>query len=240
MLMAEYYSKYYNPDKAHEYYLRIRELKGYEDRYGGHRGFGTSAASNPGLFANIEKELTKDKTKSQEYVSVNKTSSTTGSIKKTRVEKVLEQIKQSRSSTTKKASKYDTEITNLRNKIKTLRLNTTTSINKIQQKIEKSKEEYEKQSTKVKNDILTIRNNLVNYNINSKKNNIELRTNIAKMGNEFKQFNYETRSEINKLRYELQEMSPEERKVKRQSYRNEMERLRRTIHDKREEKRNRR
>ena len=179
MLMADYYSKYYDPDKAHEYYLRIRELKGYEDRYGGHRGFGTSAASNPGLFANIEKELSKDKTKKQEYIPVNKTSSTTGSIKKTRVETVLEQIKQSRSSTNKKASKYDTEITNLRNKIKTLRNNTSSNISKIQQKIEKSRESYQKQSTQMKNDILSIRNNLINYNINSRKSNIETRTNIA-------------------------------------------------------------
>lgn len=41
-----YASKYYNPIKAHEYYMKTRELKGYEDRYGGHRYDGTSAASS--------------------------------------------------------------------------------------------------------------------------------------------------------------------------------------------------
>ena len=40
-----YASKYYDPTKAHEYYMRTRELKGYENRYGGSRGNGTSAAS---------------------------------------------------------------------------------------------------------------------------------------------------------------------------------------------------
>lgn len=40
-----YASKYYDPVKAHEYYMRNRELKGYENRYGGSRGDGTSAAS---------------------------------------------------------------------------------------------------------------------------------------------------------------------------------------------------
>lgn len=44
MSMA-YASKYYDPVKAHEYYMRTRELKGYENRYGGSRGDGTSAAS---------------------------------------------------------------------------------------------------------------------------------------------------------------------------------------------------
>lgn len=40
-----YASKYYDPVKAHEYYMKTRELKGYKDRYGGSRGNGTSAAS---------------------------------------------------------------------------------------------------------------------------------------------------------------------------------------------------
>ena len=40
-----YASKYYDPVKAHEYYMRTRELKGYENRYGGARGNGTSAAN---------------------------------------------------------------------------------------------------------------------------------------------------------------------------------------------------
>ena len=44
--MAQYASKYYDPVKAHEYYMKNRELKGYEDRYGGSRGDGTSAASS--------------------------------------------------------------------------------------------------------------------------------------------------------------------------------------------------
>lgn len=45
MLMA-YANPYYDPVKAHEYYMRTRKLKGYENRYGGSRGDGTSAASS--------------------------------------------------------------------------------------------------------------------------------------------------------------------------------------------------
>ena len=41
-----YASKYYDPVKAHEYYERTKVLIGYEDRYGGSRGNGTSAASS--------------------------------------------------------------------------------------------------------------------------------------------------------------------------------------------------
>jgi hypothetical protein len=41
-----YASKYYDPDKAHDYYMRTRELIGYEDRYGGWRGNGTSGGSS--------------------------------------------------------------------------------------------------------------------------------------------------------------------------------------------------
>ena len=48
--MPIYADQYYDPTKAHDYYIRTRELKGYKDRYGGHRGFGTSAASKPWLF----------------------------------------------------------------------------------------------------------------------------------------------------------------------------------------------
>lgn len=42
----DYTSKYYDPSKAHEYYERTKVLKGYENRYGGSRGNGTSAASS--------------------------------------------------------------------------------------------------------------------------------------------------------------------------------------------------
>lgn len=45
-----YASKYYDPQKAHEYYMRTRELKGYEDRYGGSRGDGTSYASSGKIY----------------------------------------------------------------------------------------------------------------------------------------------------------------------------------------------
>ena len=45
MIFMAYASKYYDPVKAHEYYMRTRKLKGYENRYGGSRGNGTSAAS---------------------------------------------------------------------------------------------------------------------------------------------------------------------------------------------------
>lgn len=47
-----YASKYYDPVKAHAYYMRNRELKGYEDRYGGSRGNGTSAATTGSLSSN--------------------------------------------------------------------------------------------------------------------------------------------------------------------------------------------
>lgn len=43
-----YANKYYDPDKAHAYYMKNRELKGYEDRYGGWRGNGASGASISG------------------------------------------------------------------------------------------------------------------------------------------------------------------------------------------------
>ena len=41
-----YASEYYDPEKAHDYYMRTRELKGYDDRYGGWRGNGTSGGSS--------------------------------------------------------------------------------------------------------------------------------------------------------------------------------------------------
>lgn len=47
-----YASKYYDPVKAHEYYERTKVLKGYEDRYGGSRGDGTSAASSGVISSN--------------------------------------------------------------------------------------------------------------------------------------------------------------------------------------------
>ena len=50
-----YASKYYDPVKAHAYYMRNRELKGYEDRYGGSRGNGTSAASSNSVSGVIRK-----------------------------------------------------------------------------------------------------------------------------------------------------------------------------------------
>jgi len=51
-----YASKYYDPNKAHEYYMRTRELKGYDNRYGGSRGDGTSAASDPGYLSETKKQ----------------------------------------------------------------------------------------------------------------------------------------------------------------------------------------
>lgn len=55
-----YASKYYDPKKAHEYYIQTRELKGYENRYGGSRGDGTSAASDPGYLSEVQKEKQKN------------------------------------------------------------------------------------------------------------------------------------------------------------------------------------
>ena len=40
-----YASKYYDPQKAHAYYMENRVLKGYENRYGGARGDGKSAVT---------------------------------------------------------------------------------------------------------------------------------------------------------------------------------------------------
>lgn len=48
---------YYNPEKAHEYYMKNRELKGYKDRYGGSRGDGTSAASTVGYESEYKKQV---------------------------------------------------------------------------------------------------------------------------------------------------------------------------------------
>lgn len=64
-----YASKYYDPKKAHEYYMRTRELKGYEDRYGGSRGDGTSAASNGGV--PIESKKTEAQKRSEANASHN-------------------------------------------------------------------------------------------------------------------------------------------------------------------------
>ncbi len=64
-----YASKYYDPVKAHEYYMRTRELKGYEDRYGGSRGDGTSAASNGGV--PIESKKTEAQKRSEANASHN-------------------------------------------------------------------------------------------------------------------------------------------------------------------------
>lgn len=60
-----YASKYYDPEKAHEYYMKTRELIGYENRYGGHRGDGTSAASG-GQFDDNDNSSNPKKTKQNE------------------------------------------------------------------------------------------------------------------------------------------------------------------------------
>lgn len=65
MSMA-YASKYYDPVKAHEYYMRTRELKGYENRYGGSRGDGTSAASG-GMSRNSSTVAKSTAQKTREY-----------------------------------------------------------------------------------------------------------------------------------------------------------------------------
>jgi len=51
-----YNKKYYDANKAHQYYLRHRQLKGYANRYGGSRGNGTSAASTPGFLSDSKKQ----------------------------------------------------------------------------------------------------------------------------------------------------------------------------------------
>ena len=51
-----YASKYYDPQKAHEYYERTKKLKGYENRYGGSRGDGTSAASTSGYLSDYARQ----------------------------------------------------------------------------------------------------------------------------------------------------------------------------------------
>lgn len=61
-----YSSKYYDPEKAHEYYMRTRELKGYENRYGGSRGDGTSTASTSGYLSDSQRKALKDKQHNQE------------------------------------------------------------------------------------------------------------------------------------------------------------------------------
>ena len=66
-----YSSKYYNPRKAHEYYMRTRELKGYDDRYGGSRGDGTSAASTPGYLSKSAYEAKKTGKNDSDYKAYN-------------------------------------------------------------------------------------------------------------------------------------------------------------------------
>lgn len=64
--MPEYASKYYDPQKAHQYYMSNRHLKGYANRYGGSRGSGTSAASTPGFLSDSKRAaaITKQHNKS--------------------------------------------------------------------------------------------------------------------------------------------------------------------------------
>lgn len=47
-----YASKYYDPVKAHEYYMRTRELKGYENRYGGPKEDATTSVGRKSYFHN--------------------------------------------------------------------------------------------------------------------------------------------------------------------------------------------
>ena len=47
-----YASKYYDPVKAHEYYMRTRELKGYENRYGGPKEDTTTSVGRKSYFHN--------------------------------------------------------------------------------------------------------------------------------------------------------------------------------------------
>lgn len=54
-----YANKYYDPVKAHEYYLRTRQLKGYANRYGGSRGGdGTPNATSKAIAQQTQSENT--------------------------------------------------------------------------------------------------------------------------------------------------------------------------------------
>lgn len=78
-----YKSKYYDPEKAHEYYMRTRELKGYEDRYGGSRGDGTSAASTSGFLSDSKrKEIKAQEHNSKIQNKIDKISNNNSSIDK--------------------------------------------------------------------------------------------------------------------------------------------------------------
>ena len=78
-----YKSKYYDPEKAHEYYMKTRELKGYEDRYGGSRGDGTSAASTSGYLSDSKrKELKAQEHNSRIQNKIDKINSNTSSVDK--------------------------------------------------------------------------------------------------------------------------------------------------------------
>lgn len=96
-----YASKYYDPVKAHEYYMRTRELKGYENRYGGSRGDGTSAASGGG--SKLKKAQSTVKTSSQKEREYNQ-----GLQKKTQ---------EIRSQTSSRVSSINSRINDLRNSL---------------------------------------------------------------------------------------------------------------------------
>lgn len=100
-----YASKYYDPVKAHEYYMRTRQLKGYENRYGGHRGNGTSAASQ-----NNKKSSSQTATKNhnanvksniqnlQKQISSIRSSSASSADKRAQIQSLRDRIQRERQS----------------------------------------------------------------------------------------------------------------------------------------------
>ena len=135
--MATYASKYYDPDKAHEYYMKTRELKGYENRYGGSRGDGTSAASTSGYVSEYQKKQESNKA----YNTGVKTKATQSKTSyNNKVSQLKDTTSKAKQQTTSKINGINNQIKNLQERLKNM-----------------SREEKERWSIEIKDQIFELR-----------------------------------------------------------------------------------
>lgn len=141
--MATYASKYYDPDKAHEYYMRTRELKGYENRYGGSRGDGTSAASTAGYTSDYQKKTASQQHKEANDVhnaGIKKVAATSNQSYKNQISQLKDATAKSKQDTTAKINGINNKISALQSKLKGM-----------------SKEEKERYSIEIKDEIFELK-----------------------------------------------------------------------------------
>lgn len=132
-----YANKYYDPEKAHEYYMRTRQLKGYANRYGGARGNGTSAASSGAVLQKntpttttgrrLELRQQQEQVKTNAAKSISKLNSDIADLK----------LKLSRMSLEDRKKHYDTVYAyteNIRKQINSVRNNSSVEIESLKNK----------------------------------------------------------------------------------------------------------